>query len=139
MDDERLVAHLQMIQGVINRLAANSFSIKGLALTAVAGLAAVAFSTANAPILYIGAVAGTFFGLLDGYYLYLERKYIALFNRVRKGDLPTDTGPYTLDYRLCCSKDDYLPGAFSWPFFLFYLVLAAASLALINLCPTGQP
>ena len=124
-----------MIQGVINRLAANSFSIKGLALTAIAGLAAVAFSTANPPILYFGAAAGLIFGLLDGYYLYLERKFRDLYNLTRRGTLPSDAGLFTLDYRLSCKKKIFWPVAFCWPFFIFYTALILGSLALLGLCP----
>lgn len=135
MNDERLVAHLQMIQGVINRLAGNSFSMKGLALTAVAGLAAIAYSTKNPPILYMGAAAAIIFGALDSYYLYLERKYIAFFNKVRKGELDQSEGPFSLNYSICCGRLDYFTGSFSWPAFLLYTALAVASMVLIGFCP----
>lgn len=37
MDDHK-VSHLEMIQGVINRMAGNSFALKGWAVTLVAGI-----------------------------------------------------------------------------------------------------
>ena len=42
MNTENKIRHLEMIQGVINRMASNSFMLKGWAVTLVAGIFALA-------------------------------------------------------------------------------------------------
>ena len=39
---EKKIQHLQMIQGIINRMASNSFMLKGWAVTLIAGIFALA-------------------------------------------------------------------------------------------------
>lgn len=46
MDDHK-VSHLEMIQGVINRMAGNSFALKGWAVTLVAGIFALSSKDAD--------------------------------------------------------------------------------------------
>lgn len=78
--------HLEFIQGIIDRMARNSFALKGWAVTLVAGIFALAskdteklyFLIAYAPILI-------FWGL-DSYYLMQERLFRTLYERVRLMD-----------------------------------------------------
>ena len=82
------IAHLTMLQGVISRMGANSFSLK--ALSASFGSAAVAVTaTVDHPSIFYVLAAGVpifIFWLMDAQYLRYERAYIALYNRVRRGD-----------------------------------------------------
>lgn len=76
--------HLNMIQGVINRLASQAAATKGFAFTAVGLITAIA-SQAKAPNLYFLAIAITvLFMLIDATYLTLEKRYRDLFDRVRQ-------------------------------------------------------
>ncbi|WP_295393499.1 hypothetical protein [uncultured Thiodictyon sp.] len=63
--------HLGMVQGVINRLAGNSFSLKGWSMTLVSALLGLALSGKGGNPL--GAMIALFpaltFWALDGYYL----------------------------------------------------------------------
>ena len=76
--------HLEIIQGVINRMASNSFSLKGWAVTLVVGIFTLVekntdrmyFLTVYIPIL-------TFWGL-DSYYLLQEKFYRELYDNVRQ-------------------------------------------------------
>jgi len=75
MTNEEMIAHLQMIQGVINRMAANSFTLKTLGVTLTA--AAIAYYGAVVGASWLVA-AGVWFALavlwvLDAKYLQLER------------------------------------------------------------------
>jgi hypothetical protein len=72
-------AHLSLIQGVINRLANNSFLLKGWTVSLVAGLSALAAADSNGSFAWIAVFAVTVFALLDAYYLALERAYRALY------------------------------------------------------------
>ena len=76
--------HLEIIQGVINRMASNSFSLKGWAVTLVVGIFTLVekntermhFLTVYIPILM-------FWGL-DSYYLLQEKLYRELYDNVRQ-------------------------------------------------------
>ena len=83
---EQVIKHLEMIQGVVNRLAYNSFLIKGWSMTILA--AALLFITKiqdqqNYIILsFLFPIVG--FWLLDGYFLWQERLFRGVYNDVRK-------------------------------------------------------
>lgn len=83
------IAHLQMIQGVIDRMAGNLFYLKGWAITLLAALFAISrseilSSDSWSTILLI--VLLFLFWILDGYFLSLERCFRDLYNKVRKID-----------------------------------------------------
>lgn len=81
------IAHLQMIQGVIDRMGGNLFYLKGWAITLLAGL--FAFSTSDIlpngkwSILLL-VILLFLFWILDGYFLSLERCFRDLYDKVRK-------------------------------------------------------
>jgi hypothetical protein len=81
MENKR--AHLEMIQGVINRMAGNSFVIKGWTITLVAALFALAQKESNPVFMYLAYFPAVIFWALDGYYLWQERLFRKLFDRVR--------------------------------------------------------
>ena len=80
--------HLEFIQGVINRMASNSFSIRGWAITLLVGILVVSAAGDNGVAFRIGlliaavAVLGSFW-LLDGYFLAQERRYRKYYDEVR--------------------------------------------------------
>lgn len=74
--------HLEFIQSVISRMATNSFLFKGWAITIAAGLSAFAAADTKTGTLIIALVATAMFWMLDGYYLWLERCFIALYSTV---------------------------------------------------------
>jgi hypothetical protein len=74
------VEHLKMIQGVIGRLAGNSFLIKGWSVTIAAGLSAFARTEADRSLAWIGVGVVAVFALLDAYYLAVERVYRQLYD-----------------------------------------------------------
>jgi hypothetical protein len=71
---------LQMIQAIINRLAGNSAALKGFAVTIVTALLGIAINTHRASYAWLGAYPVVVLGLLDAYYLALERSYRNLYN-----------------------------------------------------------
>ena len=83
--DEKIIRHLDMVQGVIERMARNSFLLKGWAVTLVAAslwlIARGGMSSVQAGFLVILLVV-TFWGL-DGYFLQQERMFRRLYNSVR--------------------------------------------------------
>ena len=73
--------HLEFIQGAINRLASDSFRIKGWSVVLVAALLVVLGRADGAGLAAVVPVAA-FWGL-DGYFLWQERLFRALYDHVR--------------------------------------------------------
>jgi len=81
---ETKIAHLGMIQAVINRMGSNSFLIKGWTITLVAALFALAQKESNSKFMYLAYFPAVIFWALDGYYLRQERLFRKLYDAVRK-------------------------------------------------------
>lgn len=81
---EKKLAHLEMIQVVISRMASNSFALKGWAVTLVAGLFALSSKDANQFYYLVAYIPIVVFWYLDAYYLCQERMYRSLYEKVRK-------------------------------------------------------
>lgn len=84
MENQR--KHLDMIQAIVTRLAGNSFLLKGWNVTLVTALFAFAAKDSKAYFVYLAYLPAVTFWLLDGYYLWQERTYRALFDVIRKKD-----------------------------------------------------
>ena len=80
---ESKLKHLEFIQGVVNRLASDSFRIKGWGVVLVAALFVLLAREGRIDFLYIGLVPVLFFWGLDGYFLWQERLFRALYEHVR--------------------------------------------------------
>lgn len=80
---ERKFKHLELIQGVINRMAGNSFALKGWGVTLVVGICALAGKSFDKLYFLIAYIPILAFWGLDSYYLYQERLYRALYEKVR--------------------------------------------------------
>ena len=92
------VQHLEFIQGVINRMASNSFQVKGWSVLLVSALVAIASKDSNPKLVLISFLPTFAFWLLDGYFLWQERLFRKLYDRARlsEGDaadfsMATDT------------------------------------------------
>jgi len=81
---DKKLKHLEMIQGVINRMAHCSFLLKGWSVILVSGLFALAAKEANPLFVYLAYLPIIAFWVLDGYYLFQERLYRKLYGHVRK-------------------------------------------------------
>ena len=92
MSVDQKLKHLEFVQAVIARMATNSFLFKGWAVTIAAGLAAFAAVESRTALLVIALVSTLMFWGLDGYYLWLERAFINIFDLVaaKKDDDPID-------------------------------------------------
>lgn len=75
--------HLEMIQGVINRMAHNSFLLKSWSVVLVSALFALSAKDKNGylvPLAYFPAIA---FWVLDGYFVRQERLFRKVYDHVR--------------------------------------------------------
>ena len=124
VEDKR--KHLEMIQGVINRMSGNSFMLKGWAVTLVAGIFALAGKDTDKLYFLVSYIPVIVFWGLDAYYLLQERLYRALYEKVRLTDADDidfsmkattkEFGDEKNNYKSCvCSITElgfYLPLAF---------------------------
>ena len=100
--------HLELIQGVINRMAGNSFHLKGWSVVLVSALFALAGKDKAVSFVYLAFLPAIAFWVLDGYFLWQERMYRKLYNAVRKQE-PGPDGEFSLD------ASGYKKQVASWP------------------------
>ena len=112
-----------MIQGVVSRLASNSFSIRRWSTVLVAALVVAAFTTVTPAVAFIAAAAGVGHWFLDSYYLWQERRFRGLYDQVRELD------PEDVDFAMRIPPRPFWPVVFSVTELLFYGVLILAPLA----------
>ncbi|GAB4344303.1 MAG: hypothetical protein OHK0047_37240 [Leptolyngbyaceae cyanobacterium] len=73
-----------MLQSAIARMTNNSLEIKKVGLTVWAAIVGFGFTNHNAALFVLAFVAFVLFGILDIYYLYLERRFRENFNRLTR-------------------------------------------------------
>lgn len=98
--DDRRIKHLELIQGVITRMANNSFMLKGWSLTVVTGILALgAAAPGNHKLLWLIGMPVFLFWCLDGYYLWQERLFRRLYDDVRTSPHPVNFSMNTEDVK----------------------------------------
>lgn len=83
--NEKRIAHITLIQGVITRMAGNLFYLRGWVVTLVAGILVLLTKVGDGklPIIFLSIII-VIFWCYDGYFLALERRYRDLYDKVRK-------------------------------------------------------
>lgn len=124
MYNEKKIIHLQMIQEIISRMASNSFAIKGWAVSLVAGVFVLSNKDADKSYFIVAYLPIIVFWLLDAYYLWRERLYRLLYDKIRhlsdgKIDFSMDTSFAKKDKTACT----YVGCLFSKTIIGFYLSL----------------
>ena len=77
------IKHLEFIQGVINRLASDSFRLKGWSVVLVSALFVLSAREGRLELVSTAFVPVFVFWGLDGYFLWQERLFRALYDHVR--------------------------------------------------------
>ncbi len=80
---DRKQSHLEMIQGIVNRLSHNSFLLKGWTVILISALFALAAKDKNLLFIYLAYFPSIAFWCLDGYFLWQERLFRKLYDHVR--------------------------------------------------------
>ena len=101
---QQKLKHLEFIQGVINRLATNSFQMKGWSVVLVAAILVLLARESRLEAAYIALAPILVFWALDAYFLWQERLYRALYDHVRtldesQIDFSMNVTPFRTDYR----------------------------------------
>ena len=124
--------HLELVQGVINRIASNSFMLKGWAVTLVAGIFALAGKDTDKLYFLVAYVPVLVFWGLDAYYLLQERLYRSLYEKVRateEDDIDFSLNATTEEFD--SDKNSYCSCLFSKTESWFYLPLAVVCTGII--------
>ena len=98
---DEFAKHLELIQGVINRMAQVSFILKGWTVTIVVTLLAVAASTQNSWYGLLALFPAIVFWGLDAYYLRQERLFRCLYNNVRLRSAEPKISAFSMDTSEC--------------------------------------
>lgn len=131
---ERKLKQLEMVQGVINRMAQCSFLLKGWTVVLVSGLFALAAKDANVLFVYLAYLPAIAFWILDGYYLYQERLYRQLYDHTRQHK------PDDIDFSMD-TRDFKGKGRATWPeavlsmsMVLFHGILILTIIVVMSVC-----
>ena len=131
---EEKIRYLEMIQGVISRMASNSFALKGWAVTLVSGIFALASKDANEAYFLVAYIPIIIFWGLDAYYLLQEKLFRTLYDYVRmlpNGEI--DFSMNTSPERFHCGKNTYACCFISKTILWFYFPLAIVAAGIIVL------
>ena len=81
---ENKTKHLELIQGIVNRLSTNSFLLKGWSVVLVSALFALSAGDSNPAFVFLAYIPAFVFWGLDGYFLVEEKKFRKLYDHVRQ-------------------------------------------------------
>ena len=128
--------HLELLQITIGRLGANSFLVKGWAMTVSGSLITVATGGAGWTAAVIALMTTSGLWLLDTYYLEQERLFRSLYDRSLTSDAP-QVPPFSMDVERFAQPVPWRRVALSRTMTLFYgtfvlVDLAAAALLLTS-------
>jgi hypothetical protein len=116
---EARIRHLEMIQGIVDRLSGHGASSKNFCITVATATLGLAAALQMPKLALLAVVQVVAFAIIDAQYLSVERRYRQLFNRVRSAGLAE---PTTFDLR---AEPHALAGfwrAFgSWSVWCFYV------------------
>lgn len=105
---EKTIAHLGFVQGIISRMGANSFLLKGWSVTLVAAMFALSVRDTDKRFMMIAYVPIFVFWALDAYFLHQEKLFRLLYQKIATGVISSDE--FTLDVSVV--RDD-VPSLFS--------------------------
>lgn len=132
---EKKMKHLEMVEGIIERMGNNSFQLKGWAVTLVSIIGALSAQGSDRRFFLLSFLPLVAFWLLDSFYLQKERKYRILYKNISikeesNIDFNMDTRNIVVSgeesSRIC-----YFKCLFSISEVLFYGVIAAAVLTMV--------
>lgn len=129
--NEKKIKHLELIQAVINRMANNSFLIKGWCVTLVAAILALANKDMNRGFIVVIFIPILMFWFLDTFFLKQEKLFRDLYNEVRLKNEDE------IDFSMKTNRNDWfkknIQAAFSITICPFYGFMALATLFAIAL------
>ena len=132
-------AHLAMIQGVVTRLGQNSFLLKGWSVLLVSALLALGAASSEQLVLLVAFLPVVAFWGLDGYFLWQERLFRALYDHVRKQE--QENIDYSMDVSVIrgrASSPKWLSAIFSRTLIAFHLVVLITVFVIYMVMPRAS-
>jgi hypothetical protein len=128
---DRKLKHLEFIQGTVNRLSTNSFLLKGWSVVLVSALFVLSGNQSNQKFTWLAFIPALVFWGLDGYFLWQERLYRKLYDRVKEKsadeiDFSMDTQEFLNDV------GGWFKAVFSKTLIPFHGVLVVAIIVVMN-------
>lgn len=125
--------HLDFIQSAINRMASNSFMLKGWTVTLVSAIFAFAATKENdnkEVFLLIAFIPTIMFWVLDGYFLWQERLFRGVYNEViKKRDEEIDFEMNPMEFQ--GGRNTWWASIFSRTLNVFYGILLVMMMFLV--------
>ena len=94
--------HLELIQGVINRLSTNSFLLKGWSVVLVSAFFALSVPDSRVSFVYLAYIPAIIFWGLDGFFLWQEQLFRKVYDHVRV--MPEDKIDFSMDTSIITSE-----------------------------------
>jgi len=130
LNSQDKLKHLEFIQAVINRMAFNSFLLKGWSVTLVAALFALAAKDANKNYVLVAYIPVVIFWVIDAYFLSQERLFRSLYDDVRKKkEDEIDFSMNTEDFRR--GRNSWASSFLSKTLLLFYFSMVGIMLVVM--------
>lgn len=126
---EAKIKHLEFIQETINRMASNSFLLKGWVVAVVGALVTLSLKEIDCLYILTSLCVLFFFWLLDSYYLSREKAFRNLYDQVRKkaeGQID-----FSMNIKECKGDNTVTDCAFSHTVLLFYGGLAVVHIIIL--------
>ena len=95
---EEKIAHLGFIQGIITRMATNSFLLKGWSITIVAAIFALSAKDTDKHFLVLAYFPVLMFWWLDAFFLHLEKLYRKLYEQVAANKVSSSEFTLKVDF-----------------------------------------
>lgn len=133
---EKKIKHLEMIQGVINRLSQNSFLLKGWSVVLLAALLTITIEYDGNLTSLVLIFPVLIFWYLDGFYLSQERKYRKLYEDVRTKE--GETVDFSMNTTgMTFENEGIVPSVFSFTLIVFHGTLLVVTI-IFSMCRSGQ-
>jgi len=129
---ENKLKHLEFIQSIVSRMAANSFIVKGWSITLVAILFTLSSTSTSNGYIAISFIPVLMFWILDGFFISRERAFRSLYDHVRK--LRIDEVDFSMNISSFNKRgNSWFYSIFSKTVSLFYISLIASILIIYYL------
>lgn len=141
MNIQVLHKEIDLVQDVINRMARNSFLVKGWSVTIFSGaFLLLKDQVFTDKVYFVGPImilASLAFWYIDGFFLHKEKCYRQLYDKIISNSRPEGFIHYSLDYRPYDMDNGKVSKSMKnktiWPFYLVPVLLNLAAILFVTI------
>lgn len=132
--NEARIRYLEILQGIINRMADNSFKMKEWFITVLCACIAAYVGTGKALMFLVIVFAAIVFGLLDVCYLREERTFRKIYNNA--SNLKVEITDFKINPKELNKEEKcgFFPPFSSWSIYILYGLAIIAGVTCFILC-----